>query len=72
MWQSLVVDQWKSYLHYGEFHIFTDEKSLIHLNEPILHTIWQQKVFTKLLGPWVEKPVENRLIFVKAGETGPV
>jgi hypothetical protein len=36
----LAVDQWKSYLHYGEFHIFTDEKSLIHLNEPILHTIW--------------------------------
>jgi hypothetical protein len=36
----LVVDQWMSYLHYGEFHIFTDLKSLIHLNEQRLHTIW--------------------------------
>jgi hypothetical protein len=35
----LVVDQWKSYMHYGKFHIFTDQKSLIHLNEQRLHTI---------------------------------
>jgi hypothetical protein len=26
----LVVDQWESYLHYGEFHIHTDQKGLIH------------------------------------------
>jgi hypothetical protein len=29
----LAVDQWKSYLHYSEFHIYTDQKSLVHLNE---------------------------------------
>jgi hypothetical protein len=29
----LAVDQWKSYLHYTEFHIYTDQKSLVHLNE---------------------------------------
>jgi hypothetical protein len=28
----------------------TDQKSLSHLNEQRLHTPWQQKVFTKLLG----------------------
>jgi hypothetical protein len=37
-------------LQYGEFLIHTDQKSLIHLNEQYLHTPWQQKVFTKLLG----------------------
>ena len=34
----------------GEFTIYTDQKSLVHLNEQRLHTPWQQKVFTKLLG----------------------
>lgn len=40
----------RSYLQLGEFLIFTDQKSLVHLNEQQLHTAWQQKVFTKLLG----------------------
>ena len=44
------VDQWKYYLQFGEFHIFTYQKSLIQLSEQRLHTPWQQKVFTKLLG----------------------
>ena len=44
------VDQWKYYLQFGEFHIFTDQKSLIQLSEQRLHTPWQHKVFTKLLG----------------------
>jgi hypothetical protein len=46
----LAIDQWRSYLQYNEFHIYTDQKSLSHLNEQRLHTPWQQKVFTKLLG----------------------
>jgi hypothetical protein len=37
-------------LYYSEFHIYTDQKTLVHLNEQRLNTIWQQKVFTKLLG----------------------
>jgi hypothetical protein len=46
----LAVDQWRYYLQSGEFIISTDQKSLSHLNEQRLHTSWQQKVFTKLLG----------------------
>jgi hypothetical protein len=46
----LAIDQWRSYLQCGEFVIFTDQKSLVHLNEQMLHTVWKQKVFTKLLG----------------------
>ena len=38
------------YLQCGEFIIYTDQRSLVHLNEQRLHTPWQQKVFTKLLG----------------------
>lgn len=46
----LAVEHWRSYLQLAEFLIFTDQRSLIHLNEQRLHTSWQQKVFTKLLG----------------------
>jgi hypothetical protein len=46
----VAVEQWRSYLLHGEFIIYTDQKSLIHLNEQRLNTPWQQKVFTKLLG----------------------
>lgn len=46
----MAVEQWRHYLLHGEFVIFTDQKSLIHLNEQRLNTPWQQKVFTKLLG----------------------
>jgi hypothetical protein len=46
----LAVDQWRSYLQLEKFHIYTDQKCLIHLNEQRLHTSWQQKIFTKLLG----------------------
>lgn len=46
----IVVEQWRHCLQLAEFHIHTDQKSLIHLNEQRLHTHWQQKVFTKLLG----------------------
>jgi transposase InsO family protein len=46
----VVVDQWRHYLLQGKFYIHTDQRSLIHLNEQRLHTLWQQKIFTKLLG----------------------
>jgi transposase InsO family protein len=46
----IAVDQWRAYLQLGEFLICTDRKSLIHLGDQRLHTVWQQKVFTKLLG----------------------
>lgn len=46
----IAVDQWRSYLQLGEFIIYTDQKSLTHLNDQRLHTSWQQKVFTRLLG----------------------
>lgn len=39
------------YLQRNEFFgILTDHKNLSHLNEQRLHTPWQRKVFTKLLG----------------------
>lgn len=46
----MAVDQWHHYLLQSEFVIHTDQRSLIHLNEQRLHTPWQQRVFTKLLG----------------------
>jgi hypothetical protein len=46
----MAVDQWRSYLQPAEFHIITDQKTLVQLSEQRLHTPWQQKVFTKLLG----------------------
>jgi hypothetical protein len=44
------VQQWRLYLQQGEFVILTDHQSLAQLNEQCLHTPWQRKVFTKLLG----------------------
>ena len=46
----IAVEQWRQYLQHVEFFIYTDQKSLAHLNEQRFHTLWQQKVFTKLLG----------------------
>lgn len=46
----LAVDQWRPYLQHAEFWIHTDHKSLVQLEEQRLHTPWQQKMFTKLLG----------------------
>lgn len=46
----VAVEQWRPYLLHAEFVIFTDQKSLVHLNDQRLHTHWQQRVFTKLLG----------------------
>ena len=44
------MEHWRPYLLHGKFLSYTDQKSLIHLNEQRLHTPWQHKVFTKLLG----------------------
>lgn len=44
------MDQWHSYLISGEFIIRTDQRSLIHLDDQRLTTLWQQKALTKLLG----------------------
>lgn len=35
----IVVDQWRSYLQHAEFLMFTDQKSLVHLNEQRLNTL---------------------------------
>jgi hypothetical protein len=37
-------------LQLAEFVIRTDLKSLIHLTDQRLHTVWQQKVLTKMMG----------------------
>ena len=44
------MEQWKSYLLPAEFIINTDQKSLVHLSNQHVHSYWQQKVMTKLLG----------------------
>lgn len=46
----LAVDHWRPYLQTSEFIIKTDHRSLTHLDDQRLHTPWQQKAFTKLLG----------------------
>jgi hypothetical protein len=34
----IAVEQWRPYLLHAEFIIFTDQKSLVHLNDQRLHT----------------------------------
>jgi hypothetical protein len=46
----LAVQQWRAYLQHNEFLIRTDHASLAHLTDQRLHTPWQHKVFTKLMG----------------------
>lgn len=58
----MAVEQWRTYLLHQEFIIYTDQRSLIHLNEQRLNTAWQQKVFTKLLGKGLHKKgADNRV-----------
>jgi hypothetical protein len=37
----MVVEQWRAYLQHQEFLIRTDQKSLVHLEEQRLTTVWQ-------------------------------
>ena len=46
----LAVDHWRHYLVQAEFENRTDQCSLAHLDDQLLHTPWQQKALTKLLG----------------------
>ena len=46
----LAVQTWRSYLQFQEFVILTDQKCLTQLFDQRLHTHWQQRVFSKLLG----------------------
>ena len=46
----VAVDQWRSYLQHAEFTIFTDQRSLMHISDQRLHTPWQMKMYTKLIG----------------------
>jgi hypothetical protein len=46
----MAVQQWRSYLQLAEFIIYTDQQSLVQLTDQRLHTPWQQKLFSKLVG----------------------
>ncbi|WVZ62778.1 hypothetical protein U9M48_012480 [Paspalum notatum var. saurae] len=50
------VDHWRHYLQHAEFHIYTDQKSLVQLWEQRLHTPWQQRY--KIV---YKKGIENRV-----------
>lgn len=43
----VAVEQWRPYLQHGEFTIFSDHRSLMHLIEQWPHTPWQLKMYTK-------------------------
>ena len=60
----MAVEQWHSYLQLAEFQILTDHKSLVQLEEQRLHTPWQQKVFTRLLG------LQYRIVYKKGVDNG--
>lgn len=46
----VAVDHWRHYFQLKEFHIYTDHRSFVQLDEQCLHTPWQQKMFTRLMG----------------------
>jgi transposase InsO family protein len=58
----IAVDHWRSYLQLAEFIIYTDQKALVYLNDQRLHTVWQQRVFTKLLG------LQYRIVYKKGSD----
>ena len=58
------MDHWQHYLLQAEFYIHTDHQSLTHLNDQRLHTAWQQKVFTRLMG------LQNKILYKKGTENG--
>lgn len=58
----LALQQWRPYLQYSEFLIFTDQRSLTQLTEQRLNTPYQQKLYTKLLG------LQYQIIYKKGSE----
>jgi hypothetical protein len=60
----MAVDQWRSYLQHAEFHIVTDHKSLVQLTEQRLHTTWQLKVLTRLIG------LQYKIVYRKGADNG--
>lgn len=46
----MAIQQWRQYLQHAEFIIYSDQQSLVQSTQQRLHTPWQQKLFTKLLG----------------------
>jgi hypothetical protein len=47
-----------------EFHIVTDHKSLVQLTEQRLHTTWQLKVLTRLIG------LQYKIVYRKGADNG--
>jgi hypothetical protein len=60
----LAVDHWRQYLQVHEFTIQSDHRSLASLDEQRLHTPWQRKALTKLLG------LRYRIIYRPGKENG--
>jgi hypothetical protein len=60
----LALEHWHSYLQHAEFQITTDHRSLVQLTEQRLHTPWQQKVFTKLIG------LQYQIVYRKGSDNG--
>ena len=58
------IDHWRHYLQLKEFHIVTDHRSLAQLDEQRLHTPWQKKMFSRLLG------LQYRIMYKKGSENG--
>lgn len=46
----LAIEHWRHYLLFADFIIQTDQRSLTNLSDQRLHTAWQQKALTKLMG----------------------
>lgn len=60
----LAMDQWRQYLQNSEFVIYSDHRSLSHLTKQKLHTPWQQKMLSKLIG------LQYRIVYKKGSDNG--
>jgi hypothetical protein len=60
----LAVDHWRPYLQVQKFLIQSDHRSLASLDEQRLHTPWQRKALTKLLG------LSYRIVYKPGQENG--
>lgn len=61
----VAIEQWRSYLQHFEFTIYTDQRSLTHITDQRLHTPWQLRMFSKLVGlqyKVVYKPGSSNLV----------